>query len=430
MRCVSKAFLKTVDDPSLATMHMRRRFLTSSTTTTEVPRLVVLDESPFHQHDTLYPLKYNGKKLLTKSKQAIVSYFGSRRRFYSAAFVFCNLFGFTGHNPEHGRSCFRGLNLEHGRSCLLVNPFRGEVLILPSASDVQVPSNSPSDVDWYGMGFDNITCSFKIVRVSTNKKDYLAAEVLVLGTSSWQKLPTVPPCIPTYKSAYAHGHMHWLVHGDDGSSVRILSFDFQKEEFYLTPPPASLGKNPDLWKFLHLLNFKGSLALVNLSSLEDRHLKIWGRKSVEIWGLKNYDNKAWELNYKFDLKQDLFAPLKPTSLSKCGEWEHGIFFNDESDCSTTTFFVDLRRISMKCVLLKGKMAIHSCTDSMISLKNYGDLVDAKEPKRTRNGITEFPMSQRTWRNMVNAAEVSERDLLYLKAQTKSARISYNEKDLF
>ncbi|CAB4299495.1 unnamed protein product [Prunus armeniaca] len=380
-------------------MHMRRRFLTTySTTTTEVPRLVALHEYPFDQHDTLYPLKYNGKKLLTKSKQAIISYFGSRRRFYSAAFVFCNLFGFTGHNPEHGRSCFRGLNLKHGRSCLLVNPFRGEVLILPSASDVQVPSNSPSDVDWYGMGFDNITYSFKIVRVSTNKKDYLAAEVLVLGTSSWRKLPTVPPCIPTCKSAYAHGDMHWLVHGDDGLSVRILSFDFQKEEFYLTPPPTSL----------------------------DRHTKIWGRKSVEIWGLKNYDNKAWVLNYKLDLKQDLFSPLKPTSLSKCGEWEHGIFFNDESDCSTDTFFVDLRCISMKCVLLKGKMAIHSCTDSMISLKNYGDLVEAEEePKREKNDITEFPMSQRTWNNLINAAEVSERDLLYLKTQTKAGRISCN-----
>ncbi|CAB4269122.1 unnamed protein product [Prunus armeniaca] len=307
----------------------------------------------------------------------------------------------------------------------------GEVLILPSASDVQVPSNSPSDVDWYGMGFDNITYSFKIVRVSTNKKDYLAAEVLVLGTSSWRKLPTVPPCIPTCKSAYAHGDMHWLVHGDDGSSVRILSFDFQKEEFYLTPPPTSLGKNPDLWKFLHLLNFKGSLALVNVSSLKDRHMKIWGRKSVEIWGLKNYDNKAWVLNYKLDLKQDLFSPLKPTSLSNCGEWEHGIFFNDESDCSTDTFFVDLRCISMKCVLLEGKMAIHSCTDSMISLKNYGDLVEAEEePKREKNDITEFPMSRRTWNNLINAAEVSERDLLYLKTQTKARRISCNEKDLF
>ncbi|BFG21204.1 hypothetical protein CerSpe_074780 [Prunus speciosa] len=38
MRCVSKAFLEMVDDPSLATMHMRRCFLTTcSTTTTKVP---------------------------------------------------------------------------------------------------------------------------------------------------------------------------------------------------------------------------------------------------------------------------------------------------------------------------------------------------------------------------------------------------------
>ncbi|CAL9005896.1 unnamed protein product [Prunus brigantina] len=174
--------------------------------------------------------------------------------------------------------------------------------------------------------------------------------------------------------------MHWLVHGDDGSSVRILSFDFQKEEFYLTPPP-SLGKKPNLWKFLHLFNFKGSLALVNVSSPEDRHMKTLERKFVEIWGLKNYNNKEWVLNYKLDLEDDLFEHLEPTSLSKCGEWQHSIFFNDESDCSTCTFFVDLRHISMKYVLLEGKMAIYSCTNSMISLKNYGDLVEAvEEPK--------------------------------------------------
>ncbi|CAL2240188.1 unnamed protein product [Prunus armeniaca] len=370
MRCVSKAFLKTVDDLFVATMHMQRHFLTTcSTTTTEVPRLVFLDERPFLRYALLYPLKYDGHDLLTKSKQAIVSYFGSRRCFYSAAFVFCNLFGFT------RRSCFIGLNLE--RSCLLVNPFKGEVLMLPSVSDVQVPSNSLCDVDWYGMGFDNITNSFKIVRVSTNKKDYLAAEVLVFGTSSWRELPTVPPCFPTCKSAYAHGDMHWLVRGDDGS-VRILSFDFQKEEFYLTPPLASLGKKQDLWKFLHLLNFKGYLALVNLSSLENRHMKTWEIKFVEIWGMKNDNNNEWVLYYKLDSEDDLFAHLKPTSLSKCGEWEHGIFFNDESDCSTYTFFVDLRHISMKYVLLEGNMAIYSCTNSMISLKNYGDLVEAEE----------------------------------------------------
>lgn len=126
------------------------------------------------------------------------------------------------------------------------------------------------------MGFDNKTNSFKIVRVSTNKKDYLAAEVLVVGKSSWRELPTVPPCFPTYKSLYAHGDMHWLVYGDDASSARILSFDFKKEEFYLTSLPIPLGKEPDLWKCLHLINFRGSMALVFVSSPEDGYVKIRG----------------------------------------------------------------------------------------------------------------------------------------------------------
>ncbi|KAI5344371.1 hypothetical protein L3X38_012248 [Prunus dulcis] len=210
MRCVSKALLKMVDDLSFSTLHMRRRFLTTCST----PQLVVLNESSYDKYDMLYPVTYDGHYLLTKSKDAIVSYFGSERRFYSFAFVFCNLFGFTGLNPKSGRSS------NHGRSCLLVNPFKGEVLMLPSASDVQVPANCLCTVDWYSMGFDNITNSFKIVRVSTNKKDYLAAEVLVLGKSSWRELPTVPPCFPTYKSVYAHGDMHWLVYGDYASSAR------------------------------------------------------------------------------------------------------------------------------------------------------------------------------------------------------------------
>ncbi|KAL6289494.1 hypothetical protein ACE6H2_007004 [Prunus campanulata] len=429
MRCVSKALLKIVDDLSSATLDMQLHFLTTCST----PRLVVLNESSYDKYDMLYPLKYDGHDSLTKSKDAIVSYCGSKRRFYSSAFVFCNLFGFTGLNPERGRSpfClnpFPDLYLEHGRSCLLVNPFKGEVLMLPSASDVQVPANCLCTIDWYGMGFDNKTNSFKIVRVSTNKKDYLAAEVLVLGKSSWRELPTVPPCLPTYKSLYAHGDMHWLVCGDDASSaVRILSFDFKKEEFYLTSLPTPLGKDPDLWKCLHLINFRGSMALVYVSSPEDEYVKIRGyRQCVEVWGLKNYDNKEWGLKYKIDSTQYLFISWEPTSFSKCGEWEHGIYLNQESSLNNCIFFVHLGDGSMKCVLLKGQLIVHSCTGSMISLTNCGDLVEAEEEQ----GITEFPMSRETWRNLINAAEVSGRDLCYLKTQTESASISWDRNDIY
>ncbi|CAB4299499.1 unnamed protein product [Prunus armeniaca] len=198
MRCVSKALLKMVDDLFFATWHMQRHFLPTCST----PQLVVLNESSYDKCDMLYPLNYRFDSL-TKSEHAIVSYFGSKGRFYSSAFVFCNLFGFTGLNPEHGRSCLTGLYPEHARLSL-----QGEVLMLPSASDVQVPANSLCSVDWYGMGFDNITNSFKIVRVSTNKKDYVAAEVLVLG-------------FPTCKSAYVIG---FLVPAQTGlKSLKILA---------------------------------------------------------------------------------------------------------------------------------------------------------------------------------------------------------------
>ncbi|KAI5345486.1 hypothetical protein L3X38_013363 [Prunus dulcis] len=65
----------------------------------------------------------------------------------------------------------------------------------------------------------------------------MATQVLVLGTSSWRELSSIPPSCLTYKSTYAHGDMHWLVIEDDN----ILSFDFKKEEFNWTPCLASLA---------------------------------------------------------------------------------------------------------------------------------------------------------------------------------------------
>ncbi|CAB4304147.1 unnamed protein product [Prunus armeniaca] len=93
--------------------------------------------------------------------------------------------------------------------------------MLPTTSDVlQVLANTISRQDSYGMGFDNKTTTYKIVRISYHHKykkgqlSELTAEVLVLGTSSWRELPVVPPCYVISKSASTHGDMHWLVNGD------------------------------------------------------------------------------------------------------------------------------------------------------------------------------------------------------------------------
>ncbi|CAL9007709.1 unnamed protein product [Prunus brigantina] len=394
IRCVSKVLLKTVDDLSFATLHMRRLLDVH-----QVPRLIRLVETTFDVHK-LYPLKYNGINL-TKSKHAIVSEFVSSLRWYKPNFVFYNLFGFT------------GLHTKKGRSCLLVNPFKGEVLMLPTTSDLQVPINSLCNVDTYGMGFDNMTNTYKIVRVSCHEKDIktqMAAEIFILGTSSWRKLPSVPPCHLTQKSACAHGDMHWLVRGDDhdSSSVRILSFDFKKEEFYWIPHPATSQKMQDMFDFVNLLNFRGSLTLVDASSSED----------MKIWELKNYDNKEWVLNYKIDMQQHpSLRYLKGTLVmcrtlfSICGEWEQGIFFNQDN----FVLFLDVTRVIVSSVRLKGS-TVHSCTDSMISLKKYGDLVEAEQD-------IESPISEESYENLTKTAEASGRDVVYLRTQMEPACIS-------
>ncbi|XP_021805599.1 F-box/kelch-repeat protein At3g06240-like [Prunus avium] len=195
--------------------------------------------------------------------------------YYEHDFIFCNLFGFT------------RADVRNGRSFVLVNPLKREVLMLPTKSDLQVPPNSFCNSDTFGMGFDNMTNTYKIVRVSRYLKEdrqtVVTAEVLVLGTSSWKELPSAPPCYPSCTVATStHGAVHWLISGDDKLSVHILSFDFKNEEFYWTPHPLALKIKLDLSLFVHLLNFRGSLALVDVSSSD-----------IEIWVLvlKNYDGK-------------------------------------------------------------------------------------------------------------------------------------------
>lgn len=100
---------------------------------------------------------------------------------------------------------------------------------------------------------------------------------------------------------------------------------------------------------------------------------------MEIWGLKNYNKKEWVLNYKIDMKH----PFRNLHLSACGEWEHGIYFQDTcyDHTNRSAFFLDLTCTSMNLAKLEGSKyykRIFSCTEGLISLKNYEDLVEAKK----------------------------------------------------
>ncbi|TQD82336.1 hypothetical protein C1H46_032109 [Malus baccata] len=359
IQCVSKAFLDTVDDLSFVTLHTHR-LLSSSTDCTsndprQVPRLMLLIES-------------------------------SKGKISSKAYL-----------P------------------FLLDPLKGEVLMLPAANNTGLSCQCDS----YGMGFDNLTNNFKVVRISqhTNEKPSCnkmvkmvsVAEVLVLGTSLWREIYSVlPPCLRfSNEIASAHGDTHWLVlRPNEYSTVQaesdlpsILSFDFKKEEFYWTPHPTLEKKSGTSLALFHLLNLRGSLALVDGSS--DIHM--------EIWGLKNYDKKEWVLNYKVDMKH----PFRNLHVSACGEWEHGIFFQDTCHDHTnrSIFFLDLTSISINLAKLEGSKyykRIFTCTESLMSLRNYGDLVEAKQ-------VTEISLSIE---NRAKVGKASGRDLVYFRRSRK------------
>ncbi|XP_068323472.1 F-box protein At3g13820-like [Pyrus communis] len=347
-------------------------------------------------------------------------------------FVFCNLlcFRFFGYRESD--------SIRFEEPCILVNPLRREVLVLPTTTNAQLPASCPKDsvLDWLAMGLDNVTNHLKIVRVSGNK-DYssqLVAQVHVLGTNSWREVDSVPPCNLSATKLYAYGDMHWLVwseyeypvNGDNGDddgeyydddnnnyddaddyydydddddpikwAISIVSFDFSKEEFhqripppkyfgdsykYLgrgdTPPAELKGAFKNNLFYLHLVNLRGYMALVDASS----------RDHLEIWVLKNYHdkNQEWSLEYKVETTiiygrdtpfYQAWVPLK------CYQWAHGIFFNEHGGATRSTYFLDLRSGSTtKAELFPSKTvctSILSYTPSLISLRNYGSLVQGQ-----------------------------------------------------
>ncbi|KAL6189844.1 hypothetical protein ACLB2K_036245 [Fragaria x ananassa] len=366
IRSVSKALLNIVDDPSFARALRHNVHL-------QVPQLMLFDDHRGYYRcpagtiqllASLRSMKYDGCRDLTEGRHGISV--SVRRKidnrewsYYQNDFVFCNLFFLRKCRYDGG-----------GCPCFLVNPLRGgEVLRLPTL-------NMYSNVrkDWYGMGFDSLTNAHKIVRVSrvtNDTENRLVTQVLVLGESSWREIPSVPPDdlnsnINT-KNACANGDMHWLIwlirekKGISEETCHIISFDFKREEFYWTPHPLLESSNVE-WTKLELLTLRGSLALVCAPSSQA------GTADIEIWVLKDYDKKEWTRDYIINCERFSIH-------GSCHEWEHGIFFDTNMD----TVFVDLNCFSVNRI--KYRATILSYTRSLVSLKEYGNLVKdlAEEP---------------------------------------------------
>ncbi|KAL6206230.1 hypothetical protein ACLB2K_023479 [Fragaria x ananassa] len=156
--------------------------------------------------------------------------------------------------------------------------------------------------------------------------------------------------------------MHWLTLREGAG-----------EEFHCTPTPPTVRSNRD--SILHLLTLRGSMAIVETFPLAEGGIK------VEIWVTKDYAKKEWAREYSINVDR---RPEFESISATCGEWEHGIFFNDRHFSfkpEVTRLFLDLRSASVNTAICPLKTNyIRSYTGSLISLRNFATLGDsADEP---------------------------------------------------
>ncbi|XP_071722063.1 F-box protein CPR1-like [Rutidosis leptorrhynchoides] len=127
----------------------------------------------------------------------------------------------------------------------------------------------------------------------------LAVEVFSLGSNSWRSLSSIPPFQinnPLMVSARAEGH--WIVYHrrlykeeHDGFIVEntMISFDFMKEEFTISPLP-DFGHGGARCE---LLQWGESLAIGYIYS---------DNTGFDTWVMKDYTKKQWEKIFSTDLK--------------------------------------------------------------------------------------------------------------------------------
>ena len=150
----------------------------------------------------------------------------------------------------------------------------------------------------------------------------------------------------------------------------MVTFDSSREEFYLTSTPVRSDRYQSM-QSTHLITLGKSIAIVDTFS----------RKKMEIWVMKDYSKKEWNLEHIIMLRLD--DHFRFVRANCCGT-ESGIYFLDDN--AEVLLFVDLRPSSMTCVSFPvsnkkhGWGRIFSLKRSLISLKKFGNLVE--NPKKT------------------------------------------------
>lgn len=250
----------------------------------------------------------------------------------------------------------------------LCNPLRKEVLELPQATA------GGSWLDFYGMGFDGTTSTYKIVRVFGKR-----SEIYTLGTSSWREISSVPPedLDNMSNGVSAYGDMHWA--DDDHFSFGqrkgvdncvIISFDFKKEEFKRTPTPDFGSLSYEHERFV-MINLKGCLAIVILTP-----------EDIEIWMMKDYDRKEWVKEYKITHNCELI--IKEFCLY-VGAWGPGVVLDAYCSQKLPVVVFDLK--TREVLNLQVPLRVdynrrnYSYAANILSLRHLGNIIGAEEDRR-------------------------------------------------
>ncbi|KAM1804450.1 hypothetical protein ACFX12_030308 [Malus domestica] len=144
------------------------------------------------------------------------------------------------------------------------------------------------------------TNDYKVLQTTLSNNEFYGereAEIYTLGTGVWRSIGSVPQTIlKRYRDAaielpfegFLHGAQHWAPY--DLSEFSIYSFNFEREQFRLLPPPTlspGLLEEMQKWysKYLHLGQLEGCLLLC----VQDKP-----STNLELWVMKEYGvQQSW-----------------------------------------------------------------------------------------------------------------------------------------
>uniref|UniRef100_A0A1J3K638 F-box/LRR-repeat protein n=2 Tax=Noccaea caerulescens TaxID=107243 RepID=A0A1J3K638_NOCCA len=163
--------------------------------------------------------------------------------------------------------------------------------------------------DWsMGFGRDNVTGSFKIVKMCCYSRLRLGRECAVLDveTGDWRKV-----ALPCYvhrlgnHSACVNGSIYWLY--KEGWDDKLLAFDLHKEEFHDVSVPAMFLT----WK-TQVVNLEDRVALA-------RSEQVGVGGSDWILEILTMEEGTWSKTYSISLPRGSSSQLfRPVALSKQG----------------------------------------------------------------------------------------------------------------